>query len=206
MNLYFILCTGNVSGECRNVTLYGPAKCPVYLKLPYIGPTAELYRKKITDTVTKCYFAVKPRIIFSSKPILRSSTKDFLPTHSRSNLIYMFKCCCDSTYVGRTSQRLENRILQHVPKSTQKILGKSPSPPTSISTQSAIAEHLLKNQNCGRNFSTAMFTIVDRGRSPFHLQILEALHISTKRPELCRQKKFVYTTVLFKHLCPDRLA
>ena len=36
---------------------------------------------------------------------------------SLSNVFYLFKRDCGCTYVGRTIQRLEERIKQHVPKS-----------------------------------------------------------------------------------------
>ena len=42
---------------------------------------------------------------------------DVLPALQKSNVIYQFSCHCDSWYVGRTSQRLQDRIKQHVPKS-----------------------------------------------------------------------------------------
>ena len=32
-------------------------------------------------------------------------------------IIYQFSCHCDSRYVGRTFQRLQDRIKQHAPKS-----------------------------------------------------------------------------------------
>jgi len=34
-----------------------------------------------------------------------------------SSVIYQFSCHCDSRYVGRTSQRLQDIIKQHIPKS-----------------------------------------------------------------------------------------
>jgi len=43
--------------------------------------------------------------------------KDMLPSHHQNNVIYQFVCHCDSRCVGHTSQRLEERIKQHIPKS-----------------------------------------------------------------------------------------
>lgn len=43
-----------------------------------------------------------------------------------------------------------------------------------------------------------MSTIIHTARSKLHLNILEALHIMHDRPVLCRQKQFVYYTLLFK--------
>ena len=39
----------------------------------------------------------------------------FVPTKQKSSVIYEFTCQCDSGYVGRTTQRLGDRIKQHVP-------------------------------------------------------------------------------------------
>jgi len=41
----------------------------------------------------------------------------FIYTFQQSNVIYQFSCSCDSRYVGRISQRLQDRIKQDVPKS-----------------------------------------------------------------------------------------
>ena len=46
-----------------------------------------------------------------------SLPKDRLSTLSQSNLIYLYECRnCGKRYVGRTEQRLADRIDQHVPK------------------------------------------------------------------------------------------
>ena len=49
--------------------------------------------------------------------VLFTTNKDVLPALQKSNVIYQFSCHCDSRYVGRTSQRLQDRIKQRVPKS-----------------------------------------------------------------------------------------
>ena len=66
----------------------------------------------------RCYFAVKPRVVFATRQFLPSAKKDVLPSHHCSNLVYLFVCRCDSRYVGRTSQRLQECIKQHIPKFT----------------------------------------------------------------------------------------
>jgi len=53
---------------------FGPEKCPVYLRLPYIGSTSTKFEKQIKTAIKTCF-------------------------------------------VGRTSQRLQDRIKQHIPKS-----------------------------------------------------------------------------------------
>ena len=49
--------------------------------------------------------------------MLSTCNKDVLPAVELSNVIYLFNCACGHGYVGRTSQRLEERIRQHVPVS-----------------------------------------------------------------------------------------
>ena len=91
-------------------------KCPVYLKLPWIENIFLKYEKQAKSAVNNCFESVSTRIIFSSKKMLPSFQKDVLPAHKRSNIVYKYLCHCDSVYVGRTSQRLEEQIRQHVPK------------------------------------------------------------------------------------------
>ena len=44
-----------------------------------------------------------------------AQTEVLLASHQR-NLVYQFLCHCDNQYVGRTSQRLQQRIKQHISK------------------------------------------------------------------------------------------
>ena len=108
--------------------------------------------------------------------------------------------CC---LINRTSQRLEERIKQHVPKSITN-------PRTSANRQSlsrscknnirpqqfhesAIGQHLLDNAQCALHYSNEKFSILARGRSSFHLSALEATFIKSLNPFLCKQKEFVYS-------------
>ena len=163
----------------------------VYLRLPFIGPPSTVYKQRVIAAITRCYPTVLPRVILTSRPILSSAQKDVLPTINRSHLIYQFTCHCDSRYVGRTSQRLNTRIGQHVPVYVKRNtrLDKTP--------DSAIGRHLRDNDVCRANYNNERFTILAFGRSEFHLSVLEALHIMEKQPSLCIQKKIVYSTLLF---------
>ncbi|MEC8568784.1 MAG: hypothetical protein VXY56_10990, partial [Pseudomonadota bacterium] len=62
---------------------------------------------------------------------------------------------------------------------------------------SSIGQHLLANPTCRINYSDDRFKILGHGRSACHLKALEALHITNKKPNLCAQKKFVYSLLLF---------
>jgi len=54
---------------------YGPEKCPILLKLLYIGADSKLIEKNIVDITSRSYFSVNPRVLFTSKPILHRSEK-----------------------------------------------------------------------------------------------------------------------------------
>jgi len=78
------------------------------------------FEKQITSAVKRCFFSLEPHVVFTTRQLLPATKKDVLPSHHHNNVTYQFVCDCDSRYVGRTSQRLEERIKQHIPKSITK--------------------------------------------------------------------------------------
>ena len=155
--------------------------------------------KQTKLTVNNCFKPVSAWIIFSSKTILYSFQKNVLPVHTRSNIVYKYSCHCNSVYVGRTSQRMEERIRQHVPKlirnqvKPQKDFPRRQSKLTqnaSIS-DSTIGQHLLDNKICAEKFDIIWFSILALGRSSFHLATLEATFIESLEPFFCHKKEFV---------------
>ena len=195
--------------ELNSVPIQKADKCPVYLHIPWIGAVSLRFEKQINTAIKQCFFAVEPRVIFTTRPLLPAIKKDVLPTHHHSNLIYEFVCHCDSRYVGRTSQRLQDRIKQHVPKfilnnsTTSKIrssLSRACKTDDNSSQpsfhESAIGQHLLDNKECASQYSYSKFSILSRGRSKFHLSALEATFIKSLKPNLCKQKEFVYSLKL----------
>ena len=94
---------------------FGPKRCPVYLRLPWKGQWSTTVARNISSVVRRAYYAVNVNIVYTSVRAF-NLRKDILPSNQRSNLIYEFECrICDSRYVGRTTQRLDARIRQHVP-------------------------------------------------------------------------------------------
>ena len=93
-------------------------------------------------------------MVFSTRRILPAIHKYLLPTFQQSNVVYEYVCNCDSRYVSRTSQRLQNRNHQHVPKSIRNRTSqelKQPERPGELANSiphcdSAIENHLLHNQ------------------------------------------------------------
>ena len=94
----------------------GPEKCPVYLKLPWIGNiSTKLKKKKQCKTaVSSCFGAAKLRVVFSTRKMFSTVRKDVVFTKQQSMVVYQYVCRCDCRYVGRTSQRLQDRIKQHM--------------------------------------------------------------------------------------------
>ena len=142
-----------------------------------------------------------------SKRMLPVARKDVLPTIQKSSVIYEYKCHCDSWYVGRTSQWLQDCIKQHVTQwLRQQLTHPRQSLPhrsckqndTKPDCDSAIGQHLLDNDQCALNYNNKWFSILAAARSSFHLNLLEAAYIKTRHPVLSRQKEFVYAFKLFQ--------
>ena len=108
-----------------------------------------------------------------------------------------YVCRCDCRYIGRTSQRLQDRIKQHIPKAIRNQAQTNCDLSQSNHTcTSAIGQHLLNNKKCAAHYDDNQFSILAKGRTLFHLSTLEATFIKMLKPELCRQKDFVYTLKL----------
>ena len=60
-------------------TSHAVKKCPVYLHLPWLGTPSIRYKSKIKASVKKCFFAVKQRVNFISRPLLPAIKKKALP-------------------------------------------------------------------------------------------------------------------------------
>ena len=62
-----------------------------------------------------------------SKKMFSTTNKDVLPTTAFSNVIYLFTCACGHKYIGKTTQRLGDRMKQHIPDSLVQLV--SPTAP-----------------------------------------------------------------------------
>ena len=115
-------------------------------------------------------------------------------------VVYQYVCHCDCPYVGRTSQRLQDRINQHIQRcirSDKRPMKNLPNQECKITSSSsvycdsAIGQHLLENEECAKHYNDAQFSILAAARSSFHLSVLEATYINSLQPILCRQNEFV---------------
>ena len=87
-----------------------------YLKLPYLGNNSEKISKKTSEEVNQVFGSVRlTTILYNDRP-LTGIYKDVSPTIEKSNIIYKLSCHCGSDYMGKTSQRFNVKISQHVPK------------------------------------------------------------------------------------------
>ena len=186
---------------------FGPEKCPVYLRVPWIGKPSTNLEKQVKTAVESCYGSVNTRLVFTSKRVLPVAHKDVLPTSQKNFVINEFKCHCDSRYVEQISQRLQDRIKQHLPQWLRpQLIGPRRFQPhrlckpndTKPDCDSAIDQHLLDNDQCALNYDNKRFSILAAARSSFHFHLLKAVYIKTRRPVLCRQKEFVFTLKLFR--------
>ena len=131
--------------------------------------------------VESCCGSVSTRLVFTSKRMLPVTRKDVLPTTRKSSVIQEYKCHCDSRYVGRTSQQLQDCIKQHVPHwLRQQLTCPRRSQPhrlckrndTKPDCDSTIGQHLLKSDKCALNYDNKRFSILATARSSFHLNLL----------------------------------
>ena len=89
----------------------------VFIHLPWLGPTSAAFGNRIRRVTHEAIPICKPVCVFTTRRMLTTCVKDRLPTESLSNVVYLFNCACGHSYVGRTMQRLEERIKHYVPKS-----------------------------------------------------------------------------------------
>ena len=135
----------------------GPKKCPVYLKLAWIGNISLKFEKQVKSNLQNCFSAVKPCVIFHTRKIPPLIHKNAVPITQQSLVVHQYVCRCDGRYLGRTSLRLHKRIIEHIPKSIQnkkkptKVLPwrncKAKSPLYQLECNSAIGLHALTSKS-----------------------------------------------------------
>ena len=65
-------------------------------------------------------------------------------------------------------------------------------PNSVLHCDSANGNHLLHNQKWASYYKDNQCFILSKARSDFHLSVLESFFITLRKPNLCRQKEFVY--------------
>ena len=73
---YFLVLIKSFAAE----KTFGPEKCPVYLKLPWIGNVSSNFENQINKAITSCFYDVKPHVVYNTRVVLPSAKKDSVPT------------------------------------------------------------------------------------------------------------------------------
>ena len=145
-----------------------------YLKIPYIGHTSDIFKKKLSKLFTK--FDIKTQTVFTSTKVssyfsLKDKTNIFL----KSCLIYRFTCLSDSntTYIGKTKRHFGKRLNEHGVKGT-----------------TSVSKHLKNCKNCANNKLVNCFEFLENANSDFDCKIMEAILIKKHKPSINKQMNF----------------
>ena len=150
----------------------------ISMKIPFIGSPSVKFAKSLS-AIFKDTFGTKLNPVYTSYKVktyfgLKSRTPKFLC----SNVIYEFKCLCDTSisYIGVTSRPLITRVEEHLSSS-----------PKSTTADSAIRKHLNTCQKCfadTRSNQLDYFEILRNCSSSYTAKIQEALLIKRHNPKL----------------------
>ena len=105
-----------------------PKVTAAYIRLPWLGAASLSLKNRIFKVTNDAIPLCEPVCVFTSKKMLSTSKKDVLPAEDVSNVVYLFNCVCGHSYVGRTTQRLGDRVRQHVPVETARLVTEQESP------------------------------------------------------------------------------
>ena len=125
--------------------------------------------------VGRCYFSAAVPVIFQTRAAFVSMRKDVLLPHHINSVLYKYTCSYGSDYVGRTSNRLDLRIRQHLPAWILNLRLKRGQ--LANTSGSSIAEHMINSRECVADFNVDWFSILSRSHSPFHLKVVETLYV-----------------------------
>ena len=71
------------------------SKCPIHVKLLWIGTVSQLFADKNSGLVMCCFNSIKVRTVFTPRPTFQSSPKDILLLLQESIMDYKSQCQCD---------------------------------------------------------------------------------------------------------------
>ena len=184
------------SRERISQTVFGPAKKPAFISLPFVSDSFHTQvKQRICSVIALAFPVIEPRVVAITRRIPVRSLKDPLPTACASNLIYKFDCSCGSSYVGRTGRWLSTRVHEHLPAWLLK--GGHQRPRSATAPSSAITRHACSCAAFDRTRKpTDYFSVLSRARHPVCLPSLEAVFILARKPDLCIMKDFVMSLAL----------
>ena len=121
---------------------YGPEKKPIFLNVSFLGDSVSaMLKRRIRLASCSAFSAAEPKVIFRTSDLGLRSLKDKIPFARASNVIYNFVCGCGSSYIGRTTRALSERIAEHLPR--WLLQGAKQRPRSSAEPGSAITRHCL---------------------------------------------------------------
>ena len=151
------------------------------------------------------YFAIKTRVVFTTR--LLATTKNVLPAHHYNDIIYQFVCHCNSRYIGPTSQRLQERIKQHVLRLISKHHSSQDRcnfsrPARQMASFKLLPMTLLLDSIFCKTLPVSANTVMPSSLylsedvlyctvNTFHLSALEATFIKSFQPNQCQYKEFI---------------
>ena len=65
--------------------------------------------KNIKQLISSTFSVAKPRVAFTSSPMLTPEGKDQIHTFNKSMVIYQSKCYCDNSHIGLTTRQLKKK-------------------------------------------------------------------------------------------------
>ena len=131
----------------------------------WIGTVSSKLEIQINNASTSCFYAVMPRVVCNTRVMVPSAKKDSVLTTEKSCVAYEFSCRYEAHYIGRTTQRLADRVKQHVPTRIRKNSNTAREQPprpcknnnSKINCESAIGQHLLTNLESGKTYTDDTF-------------------------------------------------
>ena len=75
---------------------FGSRKCSIFLFLSWRDTVSTKFEKRNTSSVCCCYFAVEPRVVFTTRQLFPATKKEVLRAFQHSNINYQYLCHCDS--------------------------------------------------------------------------------------------------------------
>ena len=152
----------------------------------YVGRTGQSLITRIGQHVPDGIRSSKHAVTTSSKSNALTSQ---VPSLRRSDRIKArVAASIDPVVPSRRSARIAKGDEEEAPKT----LSPKEIDPSWEETKSssAIEQHLIANSECAKNYDDSRFSILAFARNFSQLKFLEAIFITSRKPMLCKQKRF----------------
>ena len=162
------------------------------------------------DNCKTLLFRRQSSIVYTTRQLLSATNKDTLPAPHHSNVVYQFLCHCNSRCVGRTFQRFQQRLNQHIPKFI--LQGHTPHVHsyTSRSCKSNTSQPETSFSAIGQHFCEIRLVVANKLKTDFQFSPTDALSfiypllkpLTQKHPnQICANKRKSSTTSSFHSSC-----